>query len=217
MGENYFMISDAAKKVNVENHVLRYWEEELHLPIERNELGHRHYSKNDIERFIRIKQLKEQGIQLKAIRNMLDKMDKPIEEARIHIFAQEGGAVENASIYQMHAVDDSSKGDIHTLSPSLVVGNTEAADVNKNDKAMRLQFLMKQMICEAMTESGKEIAETIKESVLKELDYQFRIQEEKEEVREAARCKREEEHYRKLDEVLREKTKKEKRKKHSFF
>lgn len=36
---NYLLISDAAKEVKVESHVLRYWEEELHLPIRRNELG----------------------------------------------------------------------------------------------------------------------------------------------------------------------------------
>ncbi len=29
MGEVRFMISEAAKKVHVESHVLRYWEEEL--------------------------------------------------------------------------------------------------------------------------------------------------------------------------------------------
>ena len=34
-----YYISEAAKKVQVENHVLRYWEEELQLPIKRNEMG----------------------------------------------------------------------------------------------------------------------------------------------------------------------------------
>ena len=34
MGE-YLLISDAAKQVKVESHVLRYWEEELHLPERR--------------------------------------------------------------------------------------------------------------------------------------------------------------------------------------
>ena len=36
-----YMISDAARLVEVESHVLRYWEEELELPIARNEMGHR--------------------------------------------------------------------------------------------------------------------------------------------------------------------------------
>ena len=46
-----YMISDAAGLVNVEAHVLRYWEEELELDIPRNELGHRYYTKENIEQF----------------------------------------------------------------------------------------------------------------------------------------------------------------------
>ena len=64
-------VKDAAKEVNVENHVLRYWEEELHLPIKRNELGHRYYTKEDVERFKQIKSMKERGLQLKAIKMIL--------------------------------------------------------------------------------------------------------------------------------------------------
>ena len=60
-----YYISEAAKKVQVESHVLRYWEEELELPIKRNEMGHRCYTEQDI------RQLKEQGLQLKAIRTIL--------------------------------------------------------------------------------------------------------------------------------------------------
>ena len=36
-----YMISDAANIVNVESHVLRYWEDELELNVPRNELGDR--------------------------------------------------------------------------------------------------------------------------------------------------------------------------------
>lgn len=63
-----YMISDAANIVNVESHVLRYWEDELELNVPRNELGHRYYTKENIQEFQRIKELKEQGYQLKAIR-----------------------------------------------------------------------------------------------------------------------------------------------------
>ena len=66
-----YMISDAADIVHVETHVLRYWEEELDLAIPRNEMGHRYYTKENIQQFQRIKELKEQGYQLKAIRMML--------------------------------------------------------------------------------------------------------------------------------------------------
>ena len=44
---NVYLISDAARKVNVEAHVLRYWEEELELPINRNEMGHRFYTEQE--------------------------------------------------------------------------------------------------------------------------------------------------------------------------
>ena len=37
-----YMISDAANMVQVESHVLRYWEEELELTVPRKELGHRY-------------------------------------------------------------------------------------------------------------------------------------------------------------------------------
>ena len=65
------LISDAAKEVQVESHVLRYWEEELGLTIQRNEWGHRFYTREDVEKFKRIKDLKERGLQLKAIKMLM--------------------------------------------------------------------------------------------------------------------------------------------------
>ena len=59
--EKTYLISDAAKRVQVESHVLRYWEEELKLPIKRNEMGHRYYTEDDIKRFQEVRDLKEQG------------------------------------------------------------------------------------------------------------------------------------------------------------
>ena len=38
MDEVHYLISDASRKVDVEAHVLRYWEEELELAIPRNEM-----------------------------------------------------------------------------------------------------------------------------------------------------------------------------------
>ncbi|MDE7357945.1 MAG: MerR family transcriptional regulator [Lachnospiraceae bacterium] len=71
MNDTVYYISEASKKVEVEPHVLRYWEDELKLPIERNEMGHRCYKEKDIETLRRIKLLKEQGLQLRAIRVVL--------------------------------------------------------------------------------------------------------------------------------------------------
>ena len=41
---NKYLIKEAAKMVDVEPHVLRYWEEELDMRIKRNDMGHRSVS-----------------------------------------------------------------------------------------------------------------------------------------------------------------------------
>ena len=51
MAETRYIISDAARMINVEPHVLRYWEEELAIEIPRNELGHRYYTEKEIHLF----------------------------------------------------------------------------------------------------------------------------------------------------------------------
>ena len=76
MDEVHYLISDASRKVDVEAHVLRYWEEELELGIPRNEMGHRYYTDFHIRLFKQVKNLKEKGYQLKAIKHALDQMKK---------------------------------------------------------------------------------------------------------------------------------------------
>ena len=76
MDEVRYMISDASRIVQVEAHVLRYWEEELNLNVGRTELGHRYYTEKNIHEFMNIKELKERGLQLKAIQVLLPELDK---------------------------------------------------------------------------------------------------------------------------------------------
>ena len=88
MGEVHYMISEAAKRVNMETHVLRHWEEELDLQIGRTEMGHRYYTEDDIRLFNCIKELKEQGMLLKELKELIpdilkarDKLNKQKESA----------------------------------------------------------------------------------------------------------------------------------------
>ena len=141
--EKTYLISETAKLVGVESHVLRYWEDELKLPIRRNELGHRYYTEEDVEQFMEIKKMKEQGLQLKAIRTVL---------------TVPSGA-----------------------------GSTE--ECLNDHKSARLQMLLYGLISQAVQENNEKLVEQIRDSVIKELDYQFRIQEE--------------EYFKKLDEKLR--------------
>lgn len=76
MGYKHYLISDAAKRLDVEPHVLRYWEEELELGILRNEMGHRYYREEDLARMNGVKQMRDNGFSLKAIKLLLPEMDK---------------------------------------------------------------------------------------------------------------------------------------------
>lgn len=81
MGEVRFMISEAAKKVKVESHVLRYWEEELDLEIGRTEMGHRYYTKDDVQLFRCIKKLKDEGMLLKDLKPLV----RELKETRLKL------------------------------------------------------------------------------------------------------------------------------------
>ncbi len=194
--EKIYMISDAAKNVKVEAHVLRYWEEELKLPVKRNEMGHRFYTEEDIELFRRVKDLKEQGLQLKAIRNLLARE------------RQEQGQNEPVTSLPQ---DSQSRKEAEDMGKRhvLMVHNGEVLPVEetKAEKSMRLQQLLHSMIADAVQSNNQdicqEIIQEVKSSILKELDYQFRMQEEKDDEREADRDARNEEHYKKLDNMLR--------------
>ena len=76
MKEKKYSISEASRLLEVENHVLRYWEEELELKIPRNELGHRFYRDEEIQLLYCIKELKNKGFQLKAVKEVLPDLEE---------------------------------------------------------------------------------------------------------------------------------------------
>lgn len=155
-----YMISDAANLVNVEAHVLRYWEEELELNIPRNEMGHRYYTKENIQQFLKIKELKEQGYQLKAIKMVVHSGTNP-EEAAV----------------------------LTTSGTSHAVGtqNCSASYSSAEDKMEQFRALMSGIVKEALAENnqalGKEVGENVGDRVLKEMNYLMREQDEQEEER----------------------------------
>ena len=178
-------ISDAAKKVQVESHVLRYWEEELKLPIKRNEVGHRYYTDADIERFIQIKNMKERGLQLKAIKMIL-------KDGKLDVLPMESETREELM------VEESAGMAIEVVEKKEVA----VAEESREEKAQRLQWLLKQLIKETLEENNKELSKEIRESIVKEMDYQFRCQEERELERDKEREKRNEEYYQRMDALL---------------
>ena len=193
MDHTRYIISDASKQVEVEPHVLRYWEEELELEIPRNAMGHRYYREQELDTIRGIKKLKEQGFQLKAIKMILPNIKK-VEELPLD--------TRNRLCDELNErVMEQEKGGlvVHTEL------NLNAKESNQ-DKMQQFQNIMTQIIQNVMEENNnalsKRVSEEVTTSVVKEVDYQFRMREE-----------REEEHYRKIDEAIRSCQQKKKRKK----
>ena len=210
--EQTLFISDAAKKVHVEAHVLRYWEEELELPIKRNELGHRYYTEEDVKRFQEIRELKERGLQLKAIRLILKngKLDRLADGENTQAEKADSAAKtaekmpddaqHGQKTVEVLKAAEKVTGEVEPIKTTSVVGEESG-----EEKAARLQWLLKQLFREVLQENNEAVCREVRESILKEMDYQFRMQEEREDEREAAQIKRDEEHFRRVDELLRKK------------
>ena len=197
--EQTLFISDAAKKVHVEAHVLRYWEEELELPIKRNELGHRYYTEEDVKRFQEIRELKERGLQLKAIRlilknGKLDRLadgentqaEKAVSAAKTAEKMPDDAQHGQKTVEVLKAAEKVT-GEVEPIKTTSVVGEESG-----EEKAARLQWLLKQLFREVLQENNEAMCREVRESILKEMDYQFRMQEEREDEREAAQIKRDE-------------------------
>lgn len=214
----FYMISDVAKEVQVENHVLRYWEEELELPIHRNESGHRIYSQEDVQCFRRIKHMKEKGLQLKAINTLLKKGSVYVQPNLPMDMSEksEGQVTEAEEAVPMRI-------NIMGVREGVSEATEAATESIDGEKMRRIQLLMHQLVQKSLEDTLPEVLEKtmeqhnkilrqdIRESMLKELDYQFRMQEEREEERERLQQERSEKYYAQIDELLRRRSGKKKR------
>ncbi|MDE6956890.1 MAG: helix-turn-helix domain-containing protein [Lachnospiraceae bacterium] len=159
MGEVRYMISEASKKVDVEAHVLRYWEEELELPIERTEMGHRYYTEDDIRLFHCIKRLKEQGMFLKELKEVIPDLLK----------TKKG--------LEQKAVQDQTTENLN-----------EDTKIEKTPEAVTqvenlISSIMKETLLENNEVLRQKVGEYVSEKVIKEMDYLFQAKERQEEER----------------------------------
>lgn len=161
MNEVRYMISDAAKLLDVEAHALRYWEEELDLKIPRNEMGHRYYREKEIKMLEKIKDLKDKGYQLRAIKMEIEEMETKGEKVRpLALVKKEGKELEAD-----HGIGD--------LSPA--------------EKMQQFREIMGEIIEQAIRNNNDElcqnVGEVVSSQVLKEMDYLARNKDEKDEER----------------------------------
>ena len=203
-----YMISDAANIVHVESHVLRYWEDELELNIPRNEMGHRYYTKENIAEFQRIKELKEQGYQLKAIRMIVHNgpiegltAEAPIPVGQAPLSAGAAAAIpqpvqpvaaQPAAVAQpMQQSMQQSVQPVQPAAPQQLPVKTTAESpqsiLNNTAQMAQLTDLMTEIVGKALAanneELGQSISEEVGKQVIKEMNYLMREREEAEEDR----------------------------------
>ena len=185
MGEIHYLISDASKKVDVESHVLRYWEDELELKIPRNEMGHRYYTDFHIRLFRQIKNLKEKGYQLKAIKTALEKMAAEGKDELSDEMMDEAAA----------ALRESAASGTGLVSVSGEGGQALQA-MTPEEKMEQFQEIMNHIIGRALEHNNEQLSQDISalvnDKMSKEMEYLLRVNDEKEEER-----------FKQLDETIR--------------
>lgn len=188
MDEVHYLISDASKKVDVEAHVLRYWEEELELDIPRNEMGHRYYTDLHIRLFKQVKNLKEKGYQLKAIKHALNQVLKKDGKAQGELSDEILERDMNAALKEFKEEDSGT-------SLSTVKGDGVSV-VAMEEKMEQFQQIMNLIIGRALEVNNEKLSQDISclvnEKMGKELEFLFQASDQKEEER-----------FRQLDETLR--------------
>ena len=182
MGEVRFMISEAAKKVQVESHVLRYWEEELHIPIGRTEMGHRYYTQDDIQLFCCIKKLKNEGVLLRDLKPLIPEL-KSTRQIMRHTENKDKNAIAKTPAPDLASECKPAT----TAAPVEVITETQLEHVRS---------LIGEVLTEVVTENNKALEKEISTrspQMSYVMDFLFQAKE-----------RQEEEHFRKLDSLIRQ-------------
>ena len=203
MGEVRFMISEAAKQVHVESHVLRYWEEELGLTIGRTEMGHRYYTEDDIQLFRCIKKLKDEGMLLKDLKPLIPELKetrlKLKESAKDAKSAPEQSAPKSNTVPGAAAVPQTAAQENATVSGTAAVPEPAASSevVIPLRQLDQVKAIIGEVVSEVVTGNNevlkKDISSAVTADVMKEMDFLLQAKE-----------RQQEEHFRKLDCLIRQ-------------
>ena len=193
MGEVRFMISEAAKQVHVESHVLRYWEEELELVIGRTEMGHRYYTEDDIQLFCCIKKLKDAGMLLKDLKPLIPELKstklklQKTEAFKKAALKKEAAAAQTASSPAVPST-------LTAVSAPVTATEAEVVPITQLEQ---VRSLIGDVLTEVVVSNNdtlkKDISKSVTTDVIREMDFLFQAKE-----------RQEEEHFRKLDTLIRQ-------------
>lgn len=208
MNEKRYMISDAAKKVDVEPHVLRYWEDEIGIEIPRNEMGHRYYRKEDITLLRSVRDLKEKGFQLKAIKLLLPDLSR-VSNLDADRLTDLRNRMDIALGLENAKDDTELSADLYGITPDEAAICLRDAAISEITQALpsssptpisklsQFRNIMNDIVSAAMETNNckliEELSQSLTNSITREMDLLLRLKEE-----------REEERFRNIDRLIRE-------------
>ncbi|WP_054742893.1 helix-turn-helix domain-containing protein [Cellulosilyticum ruminicola] len=173
--KDFLTVKDVAEKLETEAYVLRFYEKELNLNIKRNSKGHRVYTLEDVEMFRKILEMREQGLQLKAIEGIMHDSNKEIKES-----------YEQLSSTQFAP----------TTAQTNSVTTIDIDDPN-NEKVKAFMGMITQAVIEGNKAAVESIRSEMRIEINREVDKKMNMYEERQDAKN-------EEYYRKLDETMRE-------------
>lgn len=144
--------------------------------------------------------------ELKSERHMIEVKEKKVSSVPRETMVHDSTAAEDNEL----AIQIKDMGTVEETKQE-----TQLQD-NQKEQVVRLQYLFQKLIKEAVAENNEALVETmterisnsVKADLCKELDYQFRLVEEREDQRENAKKEldkqRDEEYYKRIDELLRQ-------------
>lgn len=178
--KDYLSVKDVAEMLDTEAYVLRFYEKELHLEIKRNSKGHRVYTLEDVEVFRKIQEMREQGLQLKAIENIVHAGNEEIKETYEQLSSINVSAVSPVENHQVAEID---------------ITNME------DTKVKQFSYLMKEMFKQALDECNEQSKVEMRQTIKEEVD--IALEEKVTQIQEEQDAKNKE-YYKKLDETMRE-------------
>lgn len=179
MNGKTYSIKEVAGMLEIEAYVLRYYEKELELTIGRNSQGHRSYNAQDVDLLRQIKELREQGLELKAVKNVL------------HTVEDDG----LESLIQMSA----------TTPRTATIGAAKINDIDitdqGDDRVKQFSLMMKEMLKQALSEYNGTTKEELKEELTVEMNTM--VNKKMREI-EVAQKEKDETYYNHMTETMRE-------------
>lgn len=173
--KDFLTVKDVAEMLETEAYVLRFYEKELNLNIKRNAKGHRVYTLDDVEMFRKILEMREQGLQLKAIEGIMHDTNKEVKES----------------------YEQLSSTQLATTTPKAKSVTTIDIDDPNNEKVKAFMGMITQAVIEGNKASVESIKNEMRVEIKQEVSEKMNMYQERQDAKN-------EEYYRKLDETMRE-------------